>query len=262
MQFELVDVGERASWGARPPRRPWRPFSKPPRLVVFHHTVSGIGRVLGPEEEAFLQREMQRHHMNLGWGDIGQHFTVFKSGRILEGRPLGAVGVHAAGANSYTIGIEHQGNFEVEEPTEAQLEASARLIASLYRHFSWPDDGGERLRPHREFSRTACPGRYGMVSLDHVRSIVSRLVSVSGGTDKSMRYPFQLEHGGVTSSSGTVVRSGFTSTPWTVRVASTSRCIGGAPSLSSRPMLLGGRGWMCLGGFRWRCLGWCPAAST
>ncbi len=200
MDFHGVDIQERSRWKARPPTKPWRPLhSSAVRLIVFHHTVSYANVVLSAEAEAKAQREMQNYHISKGWGDIGQHFTVFASGRIFEGRPIGTVGVHAAGANSYTVGIEHQGNFELHEVPEAQIKASAMLCAAIYKHFGWKPDRGQRIRPHREFYQpgargsTVCPGRYGMIALEKVRSLVDDYIeSRKEGREDMARREFYL----------------------------------------------------------------------
>lgn len=101
-------------------------------------------------------RMMQRSHIQRGWGDLGQHYTVFASGRVYESRPIVFRGVHAAGANSFTVGIEHQGDFRYCRPTAEQIEASAELCAMLFRYFGWPPER-ERIQPHSRYTRTQCP---------------------------------------------------------------------------------------------------------
>lgn len=123
---------------------------------------------------------MQNAHIQRGWGDIGQHFTVFQSGRVYEGRELSYQGVHAAGANSYTIGIEHQGDFRYCRPTAEQTQASAELIAHLFSRLGWGQGDLYRIKPHRFFSQTACP--VCIECVDHVRDVVGAIL-LEGGRD-------------------------------------------------------------------------------
>ncbi len=45
------------------------------------------------------------------------------------------MGAHATFNNASTVGISLMGNFEVEEPTEAQLSGLISLIASLSKKY-------------------------------------------------------------------------------------------------------------------------------
>lgn len=174
----MVRVISRAEWGARSPTKSLPRWSRRPEYIVWHHTVSPGCGVLAEGQEAAFQRMMQASHMSRGWGDIGQHYTVYASGRVYESRPLAYQGVHAAGANSYTIGIEHQGDFRYCRPTAEQIQSSAELIAGLYRYFRWDPHETWRIQPHRRFSRTACP--VYLEAVDQVRDVVQALLLYGG----------------------------------------------------------------------------------
>jgi len=60
--------------------------------------------------------------------------------------------------NEGNIGILVMGNFELQEPTAAQVVSLSRVLSDLRRTYAIP---GGRIYTHREWSdaRTLCPGR-------------------------------------------------------------------------------------------------------
>ncbi|MEE2940529.1 MAG: peptidoglycan recognition family protein, partial [Planctomycetota bacterium] len=104
-------------------------------------------------------RRIQREHMNrsLPYGDIGYHFLIDRAGRIIEGRKLRWQGAHAGGANNRgNVGICLIGNFEVEEPTRAAINALERLVFELQSELGIPR---RNVKPHLEWKETKCPGK-------------------------------------------------------------------------------------------------------
>lgn len=190
----IPSIISRADWGARPPAGTLYRWDRPPSYVVWHHTVSPGNGEMTLEQEKQAQRQIQAAHIARGWRDIGQHFTVFQSGRIMEARELQFIGTHAAGFNSRSIGIEHQGNFMEAEPTPNQMTASVELITYLYRRFGW-DANPERIIPHSQVSSTACPGTNGRKRLGEVRERVIAALSDSDQEDEVMKQQFHLVPG-------------------------------------------------------------------
>ena len=124
---------------------------KETNAIVIHHT--------GTLEDADVSAEQtDSAHKNNGWTGIGYHYIIRKDGTIEKGRPHSAIGAHAYGRNSDTIGIALSGNFELVEPTAAQIESTALLIASLAMVYEIPTDVTHILG-HRDISPTACPGK-------------------------------------------------------------------------------------------------------
>ncbi len=97
-------------------------------------------------------------HRGKGWGDIGYHFIIDRSGRIWEGRALKWQGAHVKDHNEGNIGIVCLGNFEVQSPSDAQLKALERHIEVVMRLYKIP---ATRIKTHREWvgAKTACPGK-------------------------------------------------------------------------------------------------------
>jgi N-acetyl-anhydromuramyl-L-alanine amidase AmpD len=119
--------------------------------VVIHHT--------GTLEDADVSAdEIDCTHKGLGWTGIGYHYVIRKDGTIERGRPHSAIGAHAYGRNSDTIGIALSGNFELTEPTPQQIESTALLTAHLTYRYEIPLDATHILG-HRDINATACPGR-------------------------------------------------------------------------------------------------------
>lgn len=97
-------------------------------------------------------------HVGNGWAGIGYHYLVRKDGTIYRGRPEDTVGAHAYGANSHSIGVCFEGNYQVD-PTmpAAQLAAGQALVADIKRRW-----GITKVIGHKDVagSTTDCPGKY------------------------------------------------------------------------------------------------------
>ncbi|MBO4852518.1 MAG: N-acetylmuramoyl-L-alanine amidase [Schwartzia sp.] len=119
-------------------------------LAVLHHTGGAPGE--DPDVAA-----IDDAHRGLGWAGVGYHYLIRKSGAVEAGRPALAMGAHAEGANTRSIGIALCGNFCEEEPTAAQIESCAMLIAVISASFGVALDE-EHIVGHRDLAATACPG--------------------------------------------------------------------------------------------------------
>lgn len=118
-------------------------------MIVIHHTG-------GADIDASAE-QIDGWHKNNGWSGIGYHFVIRKDGTIERGRPEWAVGAHAYGENWHTIGIHLSGDFSVAEPTEAQIESTAMLLANLCVDYGLPIDE-DHIVGHRDLMPTDCPG--------------------------------------------------------------------------------------------------------
>ena len=97
-------------------------------------------------------------HVGNGWAGIGYHYLVRKDGTIYRGRPEDTVGAHAYGANSHSIGVCFEGNYQVEQTMPAaQLAAGQALVADIKRRW-----GITKVIGHKDVagSTTDCPGKY------------------------------------------------------------------------------------------------------
>ena len=119
-------------------------------MVVLHHT--------GGSDIDASAEQIHDWHLNQSWAGIGYHFVIRKDGTIERGRPEYAIGSHAYGENSHTLGIHLSGDFEQAYPTQAQIESAALLIANLCEKYNIPTDRAH-IVGHCDLMATDCPGR-------------------------------------------------------------------------------------------------------
>jgi hypothetical protein len=112
--------------------------------VVVHHSASILA---SPEE-------VHRWHQEKGWVGIGYHFLVRKDGNIYRGRPLDAIGAHVYAHNEDSIGVCFEGNFEVEQMTEAQIKLGVELLK--YLKTLYPKLNAKK---HKDYGGSNCPGK-------------------------------------------------------------------------------------------------------
>lgn len=117
-------------------------------MIVIHHTGS-------PDMDASAE-QIHSWHLNNGWAGIGYHYVIRKNGTIERGRPEWAIGSHAYGENSHTIGIHVCGDFSAVKPTEIQIEKCAALIADICDRYGIPIDR-KHIVGHGELMATDCP---------------------------------------------------------------------------------------------------------
>lgn len=127
--------------------------------IIVHHTASTAD---------LTAADVHRIHQQNGWSGIGYHLFIRKDGLIETGRPLEDVGAHTYGYNKDTIGVCLSGNFNVEYPSDAQLESATRLIGLLCQIYSLNPDAGT-VYGHRDFNATACPGDNLYADLPNLR---------------------------------------------------------------------------------------------
>ncbi|HYD55260.1 MAG TPA: peptidoglycan recognition family protein [Gemmatimonadaceae bacterium] len=126
--------------------------------VTLHHT--GDARVLEPHEDpaARLRNLQAWGARERNWWDVPYHFLMGLDGRILEGRDFRFMGETNTTYNPeghFLISII--GNYERQEPTPAQLESIAQLMAWAIAEFDLPLD---RIGGHYDYAQTGCPGKH------------------------------------------------------------------------------------------------------
>lgn len=111
--------------------------------IVLHHR-AGNGDVEG----------IDRIHKGNDWTCIGYHFYVRKDGTIYRGRQEDTVGAHAYGANSTSIGICAEGNFETDIMPEVQKQSIKEVVAYVKGKYNIA-----KVIRHKDVNATACPGK-------------------------------------------------------------------------------------------------------
>lgn len=139
--------------------------------VQEHHTwIPAYEQFKGSNHFA-LQNSMKNAHLERGFSDIAQHFSIFPDGKICTGRPLNNIPAGIKGANTGAICIENVGNFDSykdvmeAEQRDSIIEAAAVIVKRfgitadtngiLYHH--WYDlNTGERT--DGSGTNKSCPG--------------------------------------------------------------------------------------------------------
>lgn len=145
-------------------------------MIVIHHTGN-------PTDDDLSAVDIHKIHRGQGWSGIGYHYVIRKDGTVERGRPDWAIGAHAEGENSHTIGIHISGNFEIGHPTEIQIENLALLLANLCEDYKLTIDR-DHIVGHRELMGTACPGKNLFAMID---TIVGKAVYYSLQTSQNSR---------------------------------------------------------------------------
>lgn len=139
--YQIIDAGLKFN-GDRPNGGEQKAID----AVVIHHA-AGNGSV----------EDIHKLHLANDWWGIGYHYYIRKDGTIYRGRPEKFVGSHAGSNNDYnshSIGICFEGNFEVETPTEAQINAGRWLVSDIKSRYEIKEILG-----HKDLTATVCPGR-------------------------------------------------------------------------------------------------------
>jgi N-acetyl-anhydromuramyl-L-alanine amidase AmpD len=135
-----------------------------PTRITIHHTATPQkpDRSLRDKMQA-LQNFSQNAgtlgngRPKLAWPDVPYHYYIAANGEVAEGREVQFVG----DTNTEYDPTGHalvvlEGNFEVEQPTEAQLASLRRMIAWLAARYRVSPD---RIGGHKDFASTLCPGK-------------------------------------------------------------------------------------------------------
>lgn len=166
LAVDSADV-TRAQWGAR---TTYCSSTHTPNRITIHHTVSPND---GGDMAARV-RQIQAYHIDTrGWCDIGYHFLVGQDGKVYEGRKEQLIGAHVGGHNTNNAGVSFIGTFTQVPPAETMFDAGGRIVKALSDTYGIPLDRN-RVKGHREYKATACPG-------DQLYSRLQYLIDVAQG---------------------------------------------------------------------------------
>lgn len=112
--------------------------------IILHHSASSVASA----------EDIHRWHLGNGWEGAGYHFLVRKDGSVYRLRPENKIGAHASGSNFNSIGICFEGNFEIEEMPEIQVQSGKELVAYLKNKYRI-----NKVQGHRDVNNTSCPGK-------------------------------------------------------------------------------------------------------
>jgi hypothetical protein len=156
------NVLSRSEWKAHPPNGLMKRHT--PRFITIHHTATLQKPAVSLAEKL---RNLQTFSQNEGtlaggkskpaWPDVPYHFYIDCNGNIGEGRDVAFVGdTNTEYDPTGHLLVTLEGNFEVEQPTEAQMKSARELVAWLAKRYKIP---AAKIASHKDYARTACPGK-------------------------------------------------------------------------------------------------------
>ena len=169
----------RDAWDAAAPRPGGRGHTI--RQITVHHSAA----VLGDNRRAPDRlRQHQRYHQDTqGWIDIAYHYGVDRHGNVYELRDTALAG--DTGTDYDPAGhllLLAEGNFDEEQPTDAQLWTLADLAAAGIERHGLGGDLATVVSGHRDHASTSCPGAALYARLDELRAAVRDALD-AGGVD-------------------------------------------------------------------------------
>jgi hypothetical protein len=151
--FPVVTVVPREDWGALRPDTERMIAHTVTRLTV-HHAGTQSGTV-GPPQ----YRGWQAWHMGgQKWPDIAYHVLIGIDGTVYKGRDPAYRGDTATTYDTtghFLVAVE--GNFEVERPSQAQIQSLEMVLAWASEHYGVSP---ETIGGHGDYAATSCPGRH------------------------------------------------------------------------------------------------------
>ncbi len=170
-----------------------RRYSPDVKVLVVHHTAQRVAGDTRPPVER-MRALYAFHANNRAWGDIGYHYIIDEQGTIYEGRSGGknVVGGHVYCNNVGTVGVSLMGNFDEEQPTQAQVHSLQWLLQdlgeqydiSLERNAYFHGKNTKTIVGHKDLISTECPGYYMDAAMAQVRRNV-----IAGDIDANVIFP-------------------------------------------------------------------------
>jgi hypothetical protein len=154
-QLEIIP---RSQWAAsRPIPNRLNSMGSIYRMTVHHEGNPRANYDINKSDVANNLELIRKLHLKrMTAGDIGYHYIIDRAGRIWEGRYLTYQGAHVGGStNVGNIGIMLLGNFDIQQPSEAQRQSLKRFLVYLKNrhHISHG-----QIHTHQELKPSQCPG--------------------------------------------------------------------------------------------------------
>jgi hypothetical protein len=157
-----LKILSRKEWGANLPVSAMKRHE--PKRITIHHTATLQKPEGSLKEKMQALQKFSQNEGNLGngkakppWPDVPYHYYIAANGEVAEGRDVNFVGdTNTEYDPSGHALVVLEGNFEEEQPTEAQLASLRKMIAWLAVRFHVPPD---KIGGHKDFADTLCPGK-------------------------------------------------------------------------------------------------------
>src|SRR3990167_2696425 len=130
-------------------------YSNKPDKLIVHHT-GGTDANLLADTSHHTFKIVDDFHRAKGWGKIGYHYFIEKSGKLTQGRADNEEGAHTIGQNRTSLGVCRAGNFDAPLPTPEQVDTLRKLLKEKCAQYSIP---AAQIFPHRHFSSKSCYGK-------------------------------------------------------------------------------------------------------
>jgi hypothetical protein len=141
----------------------------PIKWITIHHDGLDSPMTETSERASAARIEWIRcGHRGRGFSDIGYHYVIDRDGRVWEGRSMRWQGAHVARHNEQNIGILVMGNFDIQKPSQQQLDGLRAHVRKLLAQYKLSRG---RVLTHREWAgaKTACPGKHLQAAVDDAR---------------------------------------------------------------------------------------------
>ncbi|MBN1903406.1 N-acetylmuramoyl-L-alanine amidase [Candidatus Sumerlaeota bacterium] len=126
--------------------------------IMLHH--AGDPKPITPKDDPVkkLQNLQAWGEKDKKWWDVPYHLIVALDGAIYEGRDWHYIGETNTKYNpTGYLQLMVMGNYELQEPNEAQINAVTDIMAWAVQEFNVPLD---KIYGHRDLAETACPGKH------------------------------------------------------------------------------------------------------
>jgi hypothetical protein len=125
--------------------------------ITLHH--EGSAKPLLPDDDpgAGLRALQSWGERDRNWWDVPYHYLIDLDGHVYEGRDWHYMGeTNTTYDPSGHLLISIIGNYNLQEPTPAQLDAIANVMAWAVKAFDVPLDS---IKGHYRYAQTDCPGK-------------------------------------------------------------------------------------------------------
>lgn len=119
--------------------------------IIVHCSATAAGK-------DYTVKDIDKWHRERGWQGCGYHYVITLDGTVQVGRKESAVGAHASGHNSHSIGVCYIGGLDPDGKTprdtrtRKQKIALTALLCKLRAKYPTASIHG-----HRDFAKKACP---------------------------------------------------------------------------------------------------------
>ncbi|MEA2460226.1 MAG: hypothetical protein QOH90_403 [Actinomycetota bacterium] len=139
------------AWRAGPPHGSFRRHHI--SRITIHH--SGV-KLTDNRDAPGRFRAYQQEHQDLGWPDIAYHLLIDRHGNVYKGRHMWAVGdTRTSYDPTGHLLVMCEGNMSEQDVSIRQMRGLVEVLTWATRHFDVPL---RRIRGHRDFAATDCPG--------------------------------------------------------------------------------------------------------